>query len=204
VPAPPEASFGVLIVLESAEDAGIDEALDVILDISESAGFSDQNIWAADSDDLMRKFQMLRHGIPEAINAQLDINRIANPSFMKMGIDIQFGYTGCNISKSLADVTDIMNNTNVLAALFSHIGNKHMHINFLPGNEKEYRVCEVARAELYARTVKSGGILFAENGIGKLKRDILADYVSEDVLTAMRRVKKFFDPEGRLNPGNML
>jgi FAD/FMN-containing dehydrogenase len=47
-----------------------------------------------------------------------------------------------------------------------------------------------------------GGRLAYENGVGKVKRNLLR-HVPEEELAAARAVKDFFDPNGLLNPGNM-
>ncbi|MBI3987110.1 MAG: glycolate oxidase subunit GlcD, partial [Lentisphaerae bacterium] len=42
-----------------------------------------------------------------------------------------------------------------------------------------------------------------EHGIGKLKKPYLELMVGQDGLRAMQAVKRIFDPDGRLNPGNL-
>jgi FAD/FMN-containing dehydrogenase len=48
-----------------------------------------------------------------------------------------------------------------------------------------------------------GGSLTGEHGIGLEKRDFMPLMYTDDDLEAMRKVKKIFDPEGRLNPGKI-
>jgi len=43
----------------------------------------------------------------------------------------------------------------------------------------------------------------AEHGIGKLKKPLLQLMYGDTGIAAMRAVKRVFDPESRLNPGNM-
>ncbi|MFB6170819.1 MAG: FAD-linked oxidase C-terminal domain-containing protein, partial [Haloarculaceae archaeon] len=42
-----------------------------------------------------------------------------------------------------------------------------------------------------------------EHGVGRGKRDYLADELDDHTLDAMRDVKALFDPEGILNPGKV-
>ncbi len=54
------------------------------------------------------------------------------------------------------------------------------------------------------RSRRLGGSFSAEHGIGRLKRDLLAQAKDPVALDVMRRLKKALDPDGVLNPGKML
>jgi D-lactate dehydrogenase (cytochrome) len=87
--------------------------------------------------------------------------------------------------------------------IFGHIGDNHVHVNILPRNEDEG-----ARArELYVRFLKYsasvGGTLSAEHGVGKLKRDYLRLFYTDEQLREMATLKKTFDPHGILGRGNI-
>jgi len=87
--------------------------------------------------------------------------------------------------------------------IFGHIGDNHVHVNILPRDE-----AEGARArELYVQFLKYaasvGGTLSAEHGVGKLKRDYLRLFYTEDQLREMAALKKTFDPNGILGRGNI-
>ena len=87
--------------------------------------------------------------------------------------------------------------------IFGHIGDNHVHVNILPRDEAE---AERAR-ELYVQFLKYaasvGGTLSAEHGVGKLKRDYLRLFYTDDQLRAMATVKKTLDPNGILGRGNI-
>ena len=51
---------------------------------------------------------------------------------------------------------------------------------------------------------KFGGSISAEHGIGRLKRDLLAEVKSDVEMDLMRRIKAAFDPNCTLNPGRIL
>jgi D-lactate dehydrogenase (cytochrome) len=87
--------------------------------------------------------------------------------------------------------------------IFGHIGDNHVHVNILPRNDEE-----AARArELYVQYLKYaaavGGTLSAEHGVGKLKRDYLRFFYTDDQLREMAAVKKALDPNGILGRGNI-
>lgn len=87
--------------------------------------------------------------------------------------------------------------------IFGHIGDNHVHVNILPRDDDEG-----ARArELYVHFLKHaaavGGTLSAEHGVGKLKRDYLRLFYSDDQLRQMAALKRAFDPHGILGRGNI-
>ncbi|HEY2962808.1 MAG TPA: FAD-binding oxidoreductase [Pyrinomonadaceae bacterium] len=87
--------------------------------------------------------------------------------------------------------------------IFGHIGDNHVHVNILPRDE-----AEGARArELYVQFLKYaasvGGTLSAEHGVGKLKRDYLRLFYTDEQLREMAALKKTLDPNGILGRGNI-
>jgi FAD/FMN-containing dehydrogenase len=49
-----------------------------------------------------------------------------------------------------------------------------------------------------------GGSVSAEHGIGKLKKEYLAVQYPPDALNQMKAIKAALDPEGLLNPDDVL
>ncbi|HEX2268396.1 MAG TPA: FAD-binding oxidoreductase [Pyrinomonadaceae bacterium] len=87
--------------------------------------------------------------------------------------------------------------------IFGHIGDNHVHVNILPRDD-----AEGARArELYVKFLKHaaavGGTLSAEHGVGKLKREYLRLFYSDDQLREMAALKRAFDPQVILGRGNI-
>jgi len=64
------------------------------------------------------------------------------------------------------------------------------------------RLYDVAEA-LCREALRLGGTVAAEHGIGKVKQRFLALQYAPPVLAAMRAVKRSFDPDGLLAPGNI-
>jgi D-lactate dehydrogenase (cytochrome) len=87
--------------------------------------------------------------------------------------------------------------------IFGHIGDNHVHVNILPRDD-----LEGARArDLYVQFLKHaaavGGTLSAEHGVGKLKREYLRLFYSDDQLRELASLKRAFDPNGILGRGNI-
>ena len=98
---------------------------------------------------------------------------------------------------------DTLRDSGLRYTIFGHIGDNHVHVNILPRDD-----AEGARArELYVQFLKYaasvGGTLSAEHGIGKLKREYLRLFYSDDELRALASVKRAVDPNGILGRGNI-
>lgn len=87
--------------------------------------------------------------------------------------------------------------------IFGHIGDNHVHVNILPRDEAE----GTQARELYVQFLKYaaavGGTLSAEHGVGKLKREYLRFFYTDDQLRELAALKKSFDPNGILGRGNI-
>ena len=98
---------------------------------------------------------------------------------------------------------DALRDSGLRYTIFGHIGDNHVHVNILPRDD-----AEGARArELYVQFLKhaaaAGGTLSAEHGVGKLKREYLRLFYSDDQLRAMAALKRALDPNGILGRGNI-
>ena len=98
---------------------------------------------------------------------------------------------------------DTLRESGLRYTIFGHIGDNHVHVNILPRDD-----AEGARArDLYVHFLKHaaavGGTLSAEHGVGKLKREYLRLFYSDDQLRALASVKRALDPNGILGRGNI-
>jgi glycolate oxidase len=60
------------------------------------------------------------------------------------------------------------------------------------------------RREVYDDTIRRGGVISGEHGVGLVKRNHIAANLGADVIEMMRAVKTALDPMGILNPGKIL
>ena len=88
--------------------------------------------------------------------------------------------------------------------IFGHIGNNHVHVNMLPADHGQLVDAKRLYARFARRAADMGGSVSAEHGIGKLKKEYLALQYPSGALEEMRAVKRALDPQGILNPGDVL
>jgi glycolate oxidase len=82
-------------------------------------------------------------------------------------------------------------------------GNLHPCIVFDLRDPDETRKVIDAGAEILRKCVEVGGTLSGEHGIGLEKQAYMPWVFSQADFEAMRRAKRAFDPDGRLNPGKI-
>ena len=87
--------------------------------------------------------------------------------------------------------------------VFGHIGDNHVHVNILPRDDAEGARARELYLQFLQYAASAGGTLSAEHGVGKLKRDYLRLFYTDDQLRAMASVKKALDPNGILGRGNI-
>jgi FAD/FMN-containing dehydrogenase/Fe-S oxidoreductase len=92
------------------------------------------------------------------------------------------------------------------AAFFAHASVGCLHIRpLLALREPRDRATMLAIAdEITDLVVREGGALSGEHGSGRSRTHLLERYFGPEVCRALAGVKRIWDPEGRLNPGNKI
>jgi glycolate oxidase len=87
--------------------------------------------------------------------------------------------------------------------MFAHAGDGNVHptILYRPDDETSTRQAHGAFREIMRVAVECGGTITGEHGVGRAKRDSLADQLGPDVMELGRRVRTAIDPLGIMNPG---
>lgn len=111
-----------------------------------------------------------------------------------------------NLPKLINGIKDIGRQYGFNTVCFGHLGDGNLHVNILRENisdaDWETKIPE-GIGEIFKLTVKLGGTLSGEHGIGIAKRPYMPIAMSEVNLNLMRGIKKVFDPNGILNPGKI-
>ena len=107
-----------------------------------------------------------------------------------------------NLPQLVKCIQEICNKYKLTVCMVGHVGDGSVHPQIpLDFNDKEeYKNYKLAKSEIYDLTIKLGGTLSGEHGIGREKRAHISKVVNTTALNYMREIKKIFDPNNILNP----
>lgn len=111
------------------------------------------------------------------------------------------------IPELMPELERISDKYNIQIPCYGHAGDGNLHATLVKNPESSmqewYEIEKKALRELYQATKELGGTISGEHGIG-LKRKAYMKIVSNPVeLELMRKIKKAFDPNNIMNPGNL-
>lgn len=88
---------------------------------------------------------------------------------------------------------------------FGHAGDGNLHVNIMTDdkNAEEYNRAQKAIKALFEATLRLGGSISGEHGIGITKARFLPMEVGERGIGIMKEIKRVFDPANILNPGKL-
>jgi glycolate oxidase len=87
---------------------------------------------------------------------------------------------------------------------FGHAGDGNFHVSMMiQDTEDERQKAEEAVEELFAETIRLGGTLSGEHGIGLSKAPYLGMELSDLAILTMKKIKQLFDPNNIMNPGKI-
>ena len=109
------------------------------------------------------------------------------------------------IPEMLKTLRDIAERHNLIIANFGHAGDGNIHVNVMTdkADEEEYRRAKDSIREIFDATLKLGGTISGEHGVGLTKKQYVGMELPEVSIEIMRGIKKVFDPKGILNPGKI-
>jgi D-lactate dehydrogenase (cytochrome) len=163
---------------------------------------SSESSWAGLDRTELEKMKVVRHFVPETINALIAKRKQEYHEVHKIGTDMAVPDRA--LREYLKFYCDTLERQGMEYVIFGHIGNNHLHVNMIPRNNEEVKQ-GMENYMLFARkAVELGGTVAAEHGIGKLKRAFLELMYGPKGISEMQAVKKALDPKWLLNPGDMV
>ena len=167
--------------------------------------------WFAEDAAERQEQKDFRHSLPDGVNAYL-----RRQGSHKLGTD--FAVPAEQFPKLLAlsmEAADAFRaqfpHEGEHTATWGHLGNYHLHFNFLARNAEELTVAQRLYAGLAQQAAALGGTISAEHGLGKKTAEVngrnvpyLQIMYGEDGLRQIAAVKQVLDPNWILNPGNMI
>jgi D-lactate dehydrogenase (cytochrome) len=142
----------------------------------------------------MRQIRLERKAVPEKLNESI------HPGMVKIGTDFAVPMAYLERLMDLYD-RELPAKTSYV---FGHIGNAHLHVNMVPETSEEEQTYRAIAQSLAREIATMQGTISAEHGIGKLKRESLAMTLGQEGVQEIVRIKRALDPQGILNPGNMI
>jgi len=182
------------------EDA-VSEAVEAAAEAAASQGWDGEASWLASDGRELARMKAFRHAVPEAVNLTIDERRRSDQSITKLGTDM--AVPDAALSRVMALYRGGLAASGLEAVVFGHIGNNHVHVNILPRSAGQYDDGKRLYRAWAVEVVAMGGTVAAEHGIGKLKREFLELMYGREAVGEMRGLKRLFDPDMRLNPGNL-
>jgi len=109
------------------------------------------------------------------------------------------------LSDLMNEIGKIASTNKVQIVSFGHAGDGNIHINVMTDdkNEEEFKRAKKSVHELFEVTLRLGGSISGEHGIGMTKAPFLPMEVSDKVIGIMKGIKQTFDPNNILNPGKI-
>ena len=201
IPEIPDA-FGVAIYLEyHGTVERVAQAVEAVPGLMSASGGDEAASWVAESAAELERFKRLRHAVPESVNRLIEERRQNHPGLTKLGTDM--AVPDAELAAVMAMYRKGLAEAHLQHVIFGHIGNNHLHVNILPETPAEYGRGQDLYLQWARRVVALGGTVAAEHGIGKLKVALLREMMGEEAVRQMRALKRLFDPDSRLNPGNL-
>ncbi len=107
-----------------------------------------------------------------------------------------------HLAKLVSGIQEICTRHKLNICMVGHVGDGSIHPQIpIDYNDKdEYKHYKIAKSEIYQLTVKLGGTISGEHGIGLEKKAYISKVVEGGALDYMRQIKKIFDPKNILNP----
>ncbi len=167
--------------------------------------------WFADSPAEREEQRLFRHALPEGINSWVRQHGSA-----KLGTD--FAVPADAFPEMMAAYRDAADSfahatgrDGPHSALFGHLGDYHLHLNFLVADESERALAMERYVALAQMAVSLGGTISAEHGVGKKRLPVDGRQVpylelmyGREGLEEIARTKVTLDPAAILNLGNMI
>jgi glycolate oxidase len=110
------------------------------------------------------------------------------------------------LPKLLKGVKEIGKKYGFQSVCYGHAGDGNLHVNIIKGSMDDVKwknELPVAIREIFELTVKLGGTISGEHGIGYVQKSYMDIPFGKAELALMRGIKNLFDPKGILNPGKI-
>ena len=175
--------------------SGVAEQAETVGEIAEANGGSEFE-WTTKPEDRNRLWAA-RHNFYYGLKAMV-------PG--RMGFNTDACVPISRLAECIDETEREMAGTGMFFAIIGHVGDGNFHTSLMIDPNDEPQVAEAFRMadRLTERTLRLGGTISGEHGVGIGKRKFMAREHGQDAWELMGAIKRTFDPVGILNPGKML
>lgn len=105
----------------------------------------------------------------------------------------------------VSELRSISERYKVKIVSFGHAGDGNIHVNIMTdrSNKEEFQRAEKTVIEIFEATLRLGGTISGEHGVGLTKKPYINMEIPEQGLNIMKGIKQVFDPRGIMNPGKV-
>ncbi len=109
------------------------------------------------------------------------------------------------LAKMVAFINQVAQKHHLQVGTFGHLGDGNLHPTFLTNelDKDEMHRVELALEDIVDETIRLGGTVTGEHGVGVAKKAFVKKQLGEGSYELMRTIKRSLDPEGLFNPGKM-
>ncbi len=171
------------------------EQIEKIDEICKSVG-GIENIWSDNSVEKAKLFAA-RGGLVPAMSR-------LQPGFRLVPLVEDFGVPMSRIPETISEIQKIGEKYGFPMATFGHIGDGNLHATFImnPTEPEHWKKVKGIALEFIDMTLRMGGTVSAEHGIGMAKSPYIGRQLGESI-NVMKMIKNALDPNNILNPGKM-
>jgi D-lactate dehydrogenase (cytochrome) len=192
----PDQAVGAIYFEQETNSATEDSVMAGWLELLETHHALADDSWFATNEQDQSKLREFRHALPVLMNEWFARHR-------QRKISTDMSVPDDAFAGMLQFYQSTLQASHLKYTIFGHIGDNHVHVNILPRDDYEGAKAREIYVQFLKRATEVGGTLSAEHGIGKLKRDYLRLFYSEENLHQMAALKRAFDPAGILGRGNI-
>jgi len=188
-----DAEAHLLISLDGNHQEGLEEERDRVGEICERNGAFD--ILIANTRTAMERMWEGRKCLFEAANE-------VGGMFKSLDLVVPRSLIPLLVKK----IRGISERYRIKAMSFGHAGDGNVHVLLFKGDlaDDEWEMLiDKAERDLYRETIRLGGKLTAEHGVGLLRKSFLPLNLDPYQIEILKRLKRAFDPKNILNPGKI-
>jgi glycolate dehydrogenase FAD-linked subunit len=186
---------GAGFVLLAEADGSRAEAERIQAELVEAAGEGAVGVYAPRTREGVEAFWRWRSGVAFAVLARRG-GVVAEDIVVPLD----------RVEEAMEETVRIGRRHDLVGLSFGHAGDGNLHSAFLvsPDKPEEISRALLAVQDLFELTIRVGGSVSGEHGLGLLKRGKLAGQWSPPALDLHEEIKRVFDPKNLLNPGKKL